>query len=139
MNTAASQDAINRSTWTQRGAVNWLSSNQGYTDGGEFAAYWRIADEVRDQPILDLGVGGGRTVSLLRPLSRDYVALDYLPELVDSARRKFPFVDIRTGDARDLSQFPDERFSLVVFSYAGIDAVGPEDRRRVLAEVRRVL
>ncbi len=133
------QDQVNWSTWTQTGAVAWLSSNQGYTDRGEFAAYWRIADQIRDQPILDLGVGGGRTIPLLRALSRDYVAIDYLPPLVESAKRRYPFVDIRKGDARDLSQFENQRFGLVAFSYAGIDAVGPEDRQRILAEVSRVL
>ena len=38
-----------------------------------------------------------------------------------------------------LSRFADGSFSLVVFSYSGIDAVDHEDRRRVLREAHRVL
>src|SRR5580692_11607097 len=128
------QDATNQSSWTAQGPVQHLASLQGFTDEGERAAYWRIADEVRNQPILDLGVGPGRTISLLRSLTESYVAIDYLPAMVEVARRKFPFDDVDVGDARDLSRFGDGSFALVVFSYSGIDAVDHEDRRRVLRE-----
>ena len=59
--------------------------------------------------------------------------------MVEVARKKHPFVDVRVGDARDLSRFADGSFALVVFSYSGIDAVDHEDRRRVLQEAHRVL
>src|SRR5262245_27332066 len=133
------QDRRNRSAWTAPAAVSWLSNAEGFTDEGERAAFWHLVDEVRGRPILDLGVGGGRTIPIMRALTKDYVAMDYLPELVEAARRRFPSVDVQLGDARDLSRFGNDRFHLVVFSYSGIDAVAHEDRTRILTEVHRVL
>lgn len=133
------QDQLNYSAWVDPAGVSWLEQLEGFTDEGEREAYRRVYAEARGAPILDLGVGGGRTVALLQALSSDYVAIDYTPVLVETARRRFPGVDIRVGDARDLSSFADGQFGLVVFSYMGIDSVGREDRRRILREVRRVL
>lgn len=42
-------------------------------------------------------------------------------------------------DARDMSAFDDNTFSLVMFSFNGIDAVDYEGRRKILREVARVL
>jgi len=133
------QDRVNRTTWSTRPALDGFGAAEGFTDDGERAAFWRIADESRNQPVLDIGVGGGRTTSVLRSLSSDYVAIDYMPEMVARCRRRFPFVDVQVGDARDLSRFADDTFHLVVFSYCGIDAVNHEDRPRILSEARRVL
>jgi SAM-dependent methyltransferase len=133
------QDLTNQASWTDPEAMTLLSSLQGFTGKGERAAYWQIVDEIRNQPILDLGVGPGRTITLLRPLSSQYMAIDYLPSMVESARRSFPNVDVQVGDARDLSRFSDGQFALVAFSYNGIDAVDHDDRRTILAEVHRVL
>ena len=133
------QDQINQGTWIDPAGVSWLATLEGFTDEGERAAYARVAASCREQPILDLGVGAGRTVALLRALSEDYVAIDYTPLLVEETRRRHPDVDVRVGDARDLSAFEDGRFSLVVFSYMGIDSVDHAGRRRILSEVHRVL
>lgn len=133
------QDQVNRAWYTHPWSMDGLARQQGFTDEGERAAYWRLADEMRNRAILDLGVGPGRTVTLLRALSADYVGVDYLPAMVERAHALNQFADIRVGDARDLSDFPDGRFQLVAFSYCGIDSVSHVDRQRVLAEVRRVL
>lgn len=133
------QDQLNHCAWIDPAGVSWLGALTGFTDDGERAAYRQVSAEAGGAPILDLGVGGGRTVSLLRAVSADYVAIDYTPVLVETARRRFPDADIRLGDARDLSSFADGHFGLVVFSYMGLDSVGREDRRRILREVRRVL
>lgn len=90
-------------------------------------------------PILDLGVGGGRTVPILRAISNDYVGLDYTPELVSACRARYPGVRLLCGDARDLSRFDDASFALVVFSSCGIDAVNAVDRVTILGEAHRVL
>jgi SAM-dependent methyltransferase len=95
--------------------------------------------ELRGQPVLDLGVGTGRTTPLLLQLSEDHVGLDYAPEMIRLCRERFPGVSMVVGDARAMPDFADGRFALVVFSFNGIDMVDDEDRLKVLAEVRRVL
>ncbi len=94
---------------------------------------------MRNQPILDLGVGAGRTVPFLRALTTNYAAIDFVPEMVGLARKRYRGVDIQVGDARDLSRFSDARFAMVNFSYMGIDSVDHEGRRDVLREAHRVL
>lgn len=133
------QDRVNQAWYADPWSVDGMARRQGFTDEGERSAFWRIADEMRGRPILDLGVGPGRTITLLRALSADYVGIDYLPTMVDAARARHPFADIRLGDARSLGGFAAGRFALVAFSYNGIDSVSHADRQRVLAEVFRVL
>ena len=134
-----SQDTLNRSAWSLNESHDWLQSLQGFTDAGEVAAYSRLASRVRGQPLLELGVGAGRAIPLLRNLSTDYVGIDYLAAMVESTRRRYPDADVRLGDARVLSAFAGNRFALVVFSFMGIDAVDHEGRTRILSEVYRVL
>lgn len=96
-------DQINRKAWKASLPDSILAT--GFTDPGESAALAEVEVEARNQPILDIGVGGGRTVPLLRRISRDYVAIDYIPELVLACRRRFPDARVILGDARDLSAF----------------------------------
>lgn len=92
--------------------------------------------------MLDLGVGAGRTAYTFAAVARDYVGLDYAAPMIDLARSAIG-EDAHTrfvqGDARDLSEFHGRDFDLVLFAYNGIDYAGPEDRVRILAEVRRVV
>ena len=110
-----------------------------WLDGGEEAAFGVIATRVRGRAVLDVGIGPGRTTSLLRLLTDDYVGLDYMPTMVERARRSHPDRNLSEGDARDLSRFEDGRFDLVLFSYNGIDWVSHDDRPVVLREFHRVL
>lgn len=139
MLTETMQDEINRKAWRSGGAQRLFASLSGYTDPGEAAALAYVADDVRGQPLLDVGVGGGRTVPLLRSLSEDYTAVDYTAELVDVCRHNHPGVKVLHQDARDLSVFPDNSFALVMFSWNGIDAVDPAGRQAILHEFTRVL
>ena len=120
-------------------ALRWFRRAEGWTDPGERAAVQQVAAEARGRPILDLGVGGGRTVSLLRAISDDYTAIDYTAELVAVCRRRHPGVRILAMDARDLGTFADRSFFLATFSYNGIDAVDYGGRLQILREVHRVL
>jgi SAM-dependent methyltransferase len=134
-----SQDERNRTTWQAASSRDWLDSLKGFTDEGERRALAEIEGSVRGTPLLDLGVGTGRTIPLLRELGSEYRAIDYLPSMVEAARARYPGVRIDLGDARALDGVPDAHFGLVNFSFNGIDAVGAEGRRRVLAEALRVL
>lgn len=132
-------DRHNRGIWTQRRVVREYRSAEGFLDAGERAAYAHVTSSARDRPILDLGVGGGRTVALLHGLGSSYVGLDYVPAMVAACAERYPYADIRLGDARDLRRFADATFGLVCFSFNGLDALDHAGRRAALAEVFRVL
>jgi len=131
-----SVDGTNRPLWAE---VAGEYAVEGWGDPGEPGALALAADRSRGRPVLDLGVGGGRTTALLRLLSPDYVGLDYTPELVELCRERHPDADIRLGDARRLEGIDDGSVGLVFFSNNGIDAVDHDGRDRVLAEAHRVL
>jgi SAM-dependent methyltransferase len=101
----------------------------------------RLGEQLGDFEMLDIGVGAGRTGYTFAPLVRRYVGLDYSPRMLARAEKLLggrADVELVLGDARDLSSVRGP-FDLVLFSFNGIDAVGNEDRLRILAEVRRVL
>jgi len=132
-------DHINRSVWKSPRVLRIFARREGFIDHGEELVIERAAREMRGQPILDIGIGAGRTVPLLRAVSSDYIGIDYLEEVVRLARSQHAGVRIDRADARDLSRFADDTFALVVFSFNGIDGVAHADRRTVLSEIHRVL
>lgn len=131
-------DQINQQMMRSSAAVEQYSGPE-YLLAHERAALDELAAEVRGQPILDLGVGGGRTVNALRALSEDYLGIDYSPEMVAACRARFPGVRFELADARDLVSVPDASIALAVFSCNGISMVGHADRIAILREVHRVL
>lgn len=135
----ADLDAVNRPAWARRGTVRSYERLQGFTDAGEQAALDFVADRVRGRPMLDIGVGAGRTTQLLLQLGTDYIGVDYTREMVQACRQRYPGVRIEQMDARDLGAFADGQFGFAMFSFNGIDSVGRDDRTRVLREVHRVL
>jgi SAM-dependent methyltransferase len=129
----------NRRAYQSPDTVELIRRRAGWIDAAERLMINKVADEVRARPILDIGVGGGRTAWMLRPLSPEYVAVDYSPEMVEACRAEYPGLDVREGDARDLSQFADGTFALVFFSFNGIDVLDHAGRLETFAEIRRVL
>lgn len=97
------------------------------------AAAWRGGD------VLDIGIGGGRTVMALSQAARSYVGVDYSDAMLEVARRRYPQLDLRRADARDLSDFAGGVFDFAFFADNGIDAVDDIGRTMVMAEALRVL
>jgi len=92
--------------------------------------------------MLDIGVGGGRSAAHFAPRVKEYIGGDFSPQMVEACRQRFGEDDGRRFlvlDARNLHQFEDGGFDLVLFSFNGIDEVPSEDREQVLREVYRVL
>jgi ubiquinone/menaquinone biosynthesis C-methylase UbiE len=132
-------DELNKASWSGDDAKRIYLKHEGWTDPGEAEAFKLVGGAYQGEPILDIGVGGGRTTPLLRAISDDYTAIDFVESMVEICRSKYPDVRVDLGDARDLSRFADDSFGLVVFSWNGIDAVDHEGRCQILREVRRVL
>lgn len=132
-------DRTNRDVWQSAKVRDIFARRRGFSDPGEERAVAAVAESVRGQPILDIGAGGGRTVPILRSISEDYLAVDYLPELVELTRARYPQARVELADARDLGAFGDASFAFVVFSLNGIDGLAHEDRAKVFAAVERVL
>ncbi len=99
-----------------------------------FARYVRPGMEV-----LDIGVGAGRTSARLSTGAKRYLGIDYAPEMVAAAQRRYPALSFAQGDATDLSDIADASFDAAIFSFNGIDCIGSDEGRiKALAEMRRV-
>jgi ubiquinone/menaquinone biosynthesis C-methylase UbiE len=130
-----------------------IQNNVEVYDAAEVAAYYaalnylsaceRILFETyipAGSAVLDLGVGAGRTTPFLSRRAARYIGLDYSKTMIEHCRIKFPNLQFTTGDAADLSVFPDSHFDAVVFAYNGIDFVlGEGARARCLEHVARLL
>ena len=102
----------------------------------------RFKDQWNQIRMLDLGVGTGRTAYTFAALTREYLGIDYVPAMIEKCLQEIgesDCVHFSVGDARDLSRFPESFFDFVLFSWNGIDNVSHEGRKKILAEVRRVL
>ena len=94
-----------------------------------------------DRRVLDVGSGGGAELAWFRELGASescLVGIDLLPARVEAARRAFPHLDFRLGNAEHLP-FPDGSFDLVVGSTIFSSILDPEMSANVAAEIRRVL
>lgn len=129
-------DEINKGTMHASAAVYSTFDGLG---APERVALASVADRVRGGRILDIGVGGGRTVPHLRAISEDYIGVDYVQSMVDVCRRKYPSVRFEYADARAMPQFADASFDLIVFAWAGLCMVDHAGRLAILGEVRRLL
>lgn len=130
-------ERINKDVWRSHKVLDIFAVRDGFIDAGEEMLIERLLSAERQRPILDIGVGGGRTIPLLA--GDGYVAVDFLPEMVELTGAKHPGVRVEQADARDLSGFEDDSFGAVVFSFNGIDGLAHEDRAAVHRAAFRVL
>ena len=94
-----------------------------------------------DRRVLDVGSGGGSELAWfheLGALESHLVGIDLLPERVEFARRSFPQIEFRAGNAEHLP-FPDGSFDLVLASTIFSSILDPGMAANVAAEIRRVM
>ncbi|KAM3098125.1 class I SAM-dependent methyltransferase [Phormidesmis sp. 146-35] len=101
-----------------------------------------LKDQLSTMKMLDIGVGGGRTTQHFSQLVRDYVGIDYSTEMVKACQKRFSAspqsLKFEVCDARNMSQFADNSFDFILFSFNGIDYVSQSDRLTIFREVSRV-
>jgi SAM-dependent methyltransferase len=132
-------EAINQRAYDSHVAIHAFRRTEGLFPA-ERVVLEKIADELRDRRLLDLGVGGGRTTAALLRISQDYTGIDYSERLVDFAKQRTGVRTIYQADARDMrGLFKDENFDFVLFSFNGIDYVSHNGRLAALGEINRVL
>ncbi|MCU1266344.1 MAG: hypothetical protein JWM21_2662 [Acidobacteria bacterium] len=131
-------DDLNKRGYASPKVVDWYDELD-FTHQTERVILDSLLPAIKNQKLLDIGIGGGRTTKFLLEISRDYIGIDYTAACIEATRRKYPRADLFCCDARDLSIFPADGFAFVLFSLNGIDYVTHEDRLRVLKEVLRVL
>lgn len=131
-------DLRNKRCYGSYHAVRNYAKSSGWLDSGEKLALSYAVITTPPGNLLDIGVGGGRTIPLMTQWGHKYVGIDYVPALINRAKKRYPTSDLREMDARNL-MFDDDTFGLVTFSFNGIDSVGEAGRLQVLNEVHRVL
>jgi len=131
-------DQINQHEMRKAEIVHHYSVDD-FLSPAEQAAVDRVAAQVRGGRVLDIGVGGGRTVNSLLKVSADYLGVDNSPEMISACQRRFPGVKFELADARQMPDLPDGSVTMAMFSCNGIGMVSHEDRLLIMREVFRIL
>lgn len=97
-----------------------------------------LSERIRNKPLLEIGVGQGRTTPYLRALTDRYVGIDYSANMLNPCMMRNPEANLVLCDGRALC-FPSESFEAVYFCWNAIDDAGHEDRVLMLSEIHRVL
>ena len=85
--------------------------------------------------LLDVATGPGYAAAAAAKRGAEVVGIDFAPAMVAEARRRYPTVDFREGDAEDLP-FPEASFDAVTMNFGLLHLGRPE---RALTEAHRVL
>ncbi|MBF0446773.1 MAG: class I SAM-dependent methyltransferase [Magnetococcales bacterium] len=96
-------------------------------------------EQIRDKRVLDAGCGTGRTSHFLKYLTTSYLGFDYSAKMVETAKARYPNLDLRVLNAKNLDSLDDQSFDFILFSYNGIDYVNQEDRLTILSELHKKL
>jgi len=85
--------------------------------------------------LLDVACGPGYVAEAARKLGANATGIDFSEAMIAEARRRYPAVEFREGDAECLD-FPDSVFDAVVSNFGMLHLAQPE---RALFEAHRVL
>lgn len=122
-----------RDTW-RRCADSYLDTFSGITQ--ETVSLLIEAGEIRTgSKVLEIGSGPGHVANHLAKLGASVTGVDFSPQMVEVAKKKYPQITFEQADAEDLP-FAADYFDAVVANYVVHHLARPE---RVFSEVCRVL
>jgi ubiquinone/menaquinone biosynthesis C-methylase UbiE len=101
-----------------------------------------LQNQLSSMKMLDIGVGGGRTTKHFSQAAAEYIGIDYSVDMVTVCKKRFAAssqtMQFEVCDARDMSQFQDDSFDFILFSFNGIDYISNSDRLQVFQEISRL-
>lgn len=96
----------------------------------------RFLPPEKTKKILEGGCGNGQFVYAFNELGYDAYGVDYAPKTIDKIKTSFPYLNVRTGDVRNL-EFPDAYFD----GYWSIGVIEHffDGHQPIIHEMKRVL
>lgn len=135
-----SSTVYNREFYNLNKVVNYYKTST--LQPAEATFFSLLRTQLPNMRMLDIGVGGGRTTHHFGPVVKSYVGIDYAEKMIEACRQTCNNlkgdITFDVCDARDLSQFSDEEFDIILFSFNGIDYVSESDRQKIFKEIQRV-
>lgn len=130
----------NHEAYNSKKIINEYAHSEGLTPP-EKSIYEIVKSSISRDNMLDIGIGTGRTSEPFSKIFKNYIGVDYSSNMVEHCKNhlKIENASFLTIDARDLTQFADNSFDFVLFSFNGIDSVCFADRDLILSEIKRVL
>ena len=131
----------NLASYRRPGIIRYYSQLRKLQPAEE-EVFQRLEPSLSQMSVLDLGVGAGRTTSHLAQRVFDYTGVDYSPEMIRICEQRFSqlgeHIRFQVCDVRDISEFPNQSFDFIFFSYNGIDSMSHQERLEFFQEVTRI-
>jgi SAM-dependent methyltransferase len=131
----------NQSVYSTRSALK-VYANMPEITPAERLIFAQAQARIEIGPVLDIGVGAGRTTASLATLCDKYYGVDYSPAMIAHCRARFagnPALEFILADAASMPMLASASFPFILFSFNGIDSVAHAHRLRILREIRRLL
>ncbi len=99
--------------------------------------------KLTDSRAIDLGCGGGQASIRLARAGFGVLGVDFSPTAVELAKanaaKESADAEFLVADCLSMPEIPSDAFDLAIDNHTLHCIIGPDDRRRFLAEARRVL
>ncbi len=130
------QERLNLSVWARRDFVRQYSTD--VLCPAETALLGAYREQLAGR-VLELGCGAGRLTGHLIALGGSVHGIDVSPRMVDHCNAAYPRASFSVRDLCDLSAFETGSLDAVVATNNVLDVLDDPERRRVLAEIGRLL
>ncbi len=133
------QDTINHRLYQKSTTVKeYLFETKGLFPG-ERNIIERHKSDIAGRPVLDIGVGTGRTTAAMLELTDEYLGIDWSEPMIEGCKANFPQARFVQCDARNLASLGQEEYGFIWYSFNGLDCVDHEGRQAVILQVYQKL